>query len=134
MERTNLQPSATDTAHMKGVVAADFVDRLLAEAAGLAEATRDVVTERQDRTPSGLDRLRDQVEIGRLATCLAHCVGWLLEQKAVAAGEIERATHPPLEEVLDQLHPDPLAISPCVVDVGQRVRAFAGRIDRLANG
>jgi hypothetical protein len=119
---------------VEALVAADFVDRLLAEAAGLAETTRDLLEDPLAPRASGLDRLHDQLEIGRLATCLAHCVGWLLEQKAVAAGELDRATPPPLTEVLDTLHPDPLAISAHVVAVGHRVRAFARRIDRLAKG
>ncbi|MFW5681056.1 MAG: DUF1465 family protein [Pseudomonadota bacterium] len=134
MERTNLQPSPNDEAPVPVLVTTDFVDRLLAEAAGLAEMTRDLVVQPAELPARGLDRLHDQVEIGRLTTCLAHCVAWLLEQKAVAAGEIERATRPPLARIIDEPQPDPLAVSPYVVDVGHRVRAFARRIDRLANG
>lgn len=109
-----------------------LLDRLLAEAASLAEEARDAVEITAATRRRSLQGLRTQQELGVIATGLAHCVGWLLEQKAIAAGELTHATPPPLEAELGRPRPDPLAIDPYVADLGERVRAFVVRIDRLA--
>ncbi len=109
-----------------------LLDRLLDEAATLGEAARDALLAPKVSGGDALEALRTQHEIGVIATCLGYCVAWLLEQKAVAAGEIVRASPPPLRAELERPRPDPLAVDPFVADIGERTRAFGARIERLA--
>lgn len=107
-----------------------LIDRLLAEAATLGEDARDqLATVRGDTGPG---RLHARRELGTVATCLGYSVAWLLEQKAVAAGEIAVAARPELAATLARRPPDPERLPPGVVALGRRVRAFAHRIERLA--
>ncbi len=115
-----------------GAVEAALLDRLLAEAATLGEAARDALLAERTRRADPLHGLRTQHELGVIATCLGYAVAWLLEQKAIAAGEIDRASPPPLRAQLDRPRPDPLAVDPFVADIGEQVRAFGARIERLA--
>jgi hypothetical protein len=106
-----------------------LIDRLLEEAAMLGEAARDHIHGARDR---GLGRLHTQHELGVVATCLGYSVAWLLEQKAVAAGEIAAADRPRLAEATAAELPPPDRVEPAVIELGRRVRDFALRIERLA--
>ncbi len=107
-----------------------LIDRLLAEAAELGEEAREQLE--TARGEAGLGVLHAQRELGIVATCLGYSVAWLLDQKAVAAGEIAVAARPELAETLASEPPTPDRVHPSVIALGQRVRAFGRRIERLA--
>ncbi|MFP4126875.1 MAG: hypothetical protein ACLFU0_09555, partial [Alphaproteobacteria bacterium] len=77
---------------------AALIDRLLAEAAALGEDARDELN--SVRGEAGPGRLHARRELGTVVACLGYSVAWLLEQKAVAAGEIAAAAPPELAATL----------------------------------
>jgi hypothetical protein len=107
-----------------------LIDRLLAEAEALGEEAREQLQTTHGET--GLGSLHAQHEFGIVATCLGYSVAWLLDQKAVAAGEIAAAARPELAETLASEPPTPDRVHPAVISLGRRVRAFGRRIERLA--
>ena len=107
-----------------------LIDRLLAEATALGEEAREQFE--TAGADAGLRSLHAQREFGIVATCLGYSVAWLLDQKAVAAGEIAAAARPELAATLASRPPAPDRVPAGVVAIGQRVRAFAHRIERLA--
>jgi hypothetical protein len=107
-----------------------LIDRLLGEAAALGEEARTRLEQPVDAR--GMAYLHAQRELGVVATCLGFSVAWLLEQKAVAAGELEAASDPPLAGAVGAPAPDPALVDDGIVALGTRVRAFAERIERLA--
>lgn len=110
------------------------LDRLLAEAARIGEDARDVLQRDVGAGLGAIDRLRTQHELGVVVSCLGFAVAWLLEQKAVAAGELAKASPPPLASALARPRLAPERIDPVVLALGDRARAFGARIERLAAG
>jgi hypothetical protein len=107
-----------------------LIDRLLVEAANLGEEARTQLAAARDRSAGRT--LQTGHELGIVTTCLGYSVAWLLEQKAVAAGEIAAASAPPLADTLASAPPPAERAQPAVIDLGRRTRAFARRIERLA--
>ena len=107
-----------------------LIDRLLVEAVALGEEARAQLLATRERHPQR--SLQAGHELGIVTTCLGYSVAWLLEQKAVAAGEIAAAAVPPLADTLASAPPAPERVQPAVIDLGRRTRAFARRIERLA--
>ncbi len=107
-----------------------LIDRLLAEAADLGDEARlRLEGERGRHRAAGLHARH---ELGIVATCLGFSVAWLLEQKAVGAGEIDAASASPVGEHAGTELPEPGVVDPGLIELGRRTRAFARRIERLA--
>ena len=108
-----------------------LLDRMLEEAACLGEEARDHIGRRSAGiAPEATLRIRH--EIGVIATCLGYSVAWLLEQKAVLAGEIAGASPTPLAVHANATPPDAAEVGLPLADLGRRTRAFGRRIHRLA--
>ncbi len=108
-----------------------LLDRLLAEAATMGEQARTHLSGVQHADPS-LRALRTHHELGVIAACLGFSVAWLLEQKAVLAGERVVAAPTPVHDQASQPTPDPSDVDPAIAALGARARAFGLRIHRLA--
>lgn len=109
-----------------------LVDRLLEEAARIGEAARDQLTDLRPDLPP-VAKLRAQQEIGLIATCLGFSVAWLLEQKAIAQGELDAATAGGEIAVhATSPDPDPMVVGAELAALGREARAFGRRIHRLA--
>ncbi|MEO1090260.1 MAG: hypothetical protein AAFX81_06490 [Pseudomonadota bacterium] len=111
-----------------------LLDRLLDEAAGLGEAARDAIVLQTHATEAPpMERLRNQHELSVIASHLGFSVAWLLEQKAILAGELDRAGPPDdLRTELARPAADATDLDPHISGIGERTRRFAERISRLA--
>lgn len=107
-----------------------LIDKLLAEATALGDEARAQMEAASAHLGAGQPAA--QHEFGVVATCLGYSVAWLLDQRAVATGELAAARRPDLAETLASAPPTPERVSPAVVALGRRVRAFGRRIERLA--
>ncbi|HEX2527623.1 MAG TPA: DUF1465 family protein [Geminicoccus sp.] len=113
------------------------LDRLLAEALELAEATKLYLETRVRPDPVGLEELVHVREVGRITARLGFIVAWLLACKAEHAGELEGF---PGREELCRLGGDPtcleeavvMGIPPALRTLLHRSAALYGRATRLA--
>lgn len=131
-----MMPSGADCGvTMGGRPGRSTTDELLSEAAGLAEAVRDLLLVAGTSRPAGVAasvaRLRRAAKVGELATLLGYAVAWLLTRKAVETGELTAAEGSAPSRRLATLAPVMLPPSAADDRLGRRLAELDGRVRAL---
>ena len=117
---------------VRGAVRPVVLDRLIGEAAALAVDVRDALTRNRAPDRAAIVRLHTRHELSALVTCLACATEWLLEQKAVTAGRSAPTAPSRLRVELRRPRIHRATVDAGTWMLGDRVRAFGARIERLA--